>query len=175
MSLRTPNDTQTIDQVLSAVQIVALPNTYQFQSGGSILINDDSSIDLGQAVWPVLFIQEAGAGTRRQTWYTWRKDKLHVRLTLLNVWQSQPTTIASLWNQEGLDLYRMQANLEDNPRLGILSGLSNPAGTPNAEAILSFQVSNRLEEGLDDRSYSFSVVKRWLDIELSLKPYHSGR
>jgi hypothetical protein len=175
---RNPNDTETVAGVLSQLAVQLVANTDFQNDNGTVLINSDDAIYQGgiyangnlvqPMTWPVLLIQENGQTVKRIAYRTWKIAPLQVIVFLLLPWQPQTMSLNSIWTAFGTDLRRMQANIEDNPRL-VDSG-----GHSHVERTNQISISNRRQGSIDEQSYAFPVVKRWMELSFDLPTYTSA-
>lgn len=170
-TLRSPNDTGLVLAAMQAMSSIMVSNTQFAIAGGPVLINDDTALVQERGPWPALYLEEGPKYIRRVAYRLWKKEA-HIFCHLLDRWDQsdQPNTVT--WNNLLLDMQRMQANLEDNPRLVV-------AAVPHCEKILTLELQGRTEDEKErqverEKYGAFPVIKCTLQVALQFRPYPSN-
>jgi hypothetical protein len=173
---RTPEE--AITDVLQQLAVQMPANTDFLNNAGTVLVNSDDAVyqngiyqagvKIADLRWPVLLIQENGSITKRVHYRAWKVQPLHVVAYLMVPWQVGTLSFNTIWGNFGVDLRRMQANITDNPRLKDTNGVFH------AERAYDLKVSNRRQGAIDEQTYAFPVLKRWLDMTFDLPAYTSA-
>lgn len=185
MALRTLNDTISIAAALAALALVlpndktsgyTVPNTLLGTAAGSVLINDDTLLLSQQNTFPTLLIIQGKPDVLRVSWQT-EQVKLPFTAAYLQQWVEgngltgggAPKSMDNVWADMDLDIQRMKANLEDNPRLLV-------SGTRNAVSSLPVVLSpyNRMQNSVDKTTYPVPVLVRLMTGTLLLPAYVSA-
>lgn len=164
MTLRSLNELVDIPTLLTNLGTVLIPNTQMQASGGQIYLNDWSTIEKGQAIYPCGVLEIGQSVTNRLAWRTWAMS-LTVRLVYYDEWAQQPNTFGAIWTNIDADLHRMKANLEDNPTVTV-------GGTPHALRVTHIEMPT-YSNHKDDR-VPVSVIRRDMILTLRLPPYPSA-
>jgi hypothetical protein len=162
MALRNLNEPITILQVLNAIKTVAIPNTVV--ENGTVLVNTKELLFSAQATWPAAVFWEAPQSTARIGWKLWQ-TKLTCVCLYMSRYDQNTTDLDSLWETVDLDLRRMKANLEDNPRV-YLNGTRYVAD-------LTMMTLSPFVGDVNQKDFMIPVVERQMSIQVNLAPYIS--
>lgn len=163
MALRTLNEPVTILQIINAMATVATPNTAA--SFGTVLVNTKEPLYTASAIWPAAVFWEAPQSTARIGWKLWQ-TKLTIVCQYMGRVDQNTQNYDTVWETVDLDLRRMKANLEDNPRI-FLNGTRYVADI--ALMTLSPFVGN-----INQKDYTVQVAERQMTIQVNLAPYISA-
>lgn len=174
MSLRSWNDKIRTRDVLTAISVVATPQTQLAASGGDIFVDDKTSLRYGSANFPCLLIEEDQTLATRRGPRSWKKSVM-ITLTYMDVSDFQPDTddFDTVWRAIDDDIQRVAANLEDDSTL--TSGSLETPKKPVIETISRIQFSPYGERVLNSSDFAQSVIQRFLYLEVMLLNYVSAR
>lgn len=171
------NEIEPVSALLQRLAVVLPANTQFAADGGTVLVNNDdpvfmygqytSGVQTGALTFPVLLIQEDGDTAARTYYQQWKLNDLVVFATLIYPYQAQAQTMNTIWTTWGLDLRRMRSNVQDSPRL------KDANGVQYAERAYNLKISGRRDGSVDNDTYGFSVLKRWLELHFDLAVYTS--
>jgi hypothetical protein len=164
MPLRNLNEPVTIFQVMTEIAAVAKPNTI-VGSGGTVLVNTKELLYTANATWPAVVFWEAPQSTARIGWKLWQ-SKLTCVALYMGRYDQNTEDIDSIWATVDLDLRRMKANLEDNPRVYV--------GTTRYVADITLVTLSPFVGNVNQKEFMIPVVERQMSIQINLGPYASA-